>query len=150
MFSVVLDTCVLLPPTLADTILRVAESGIVGVRWSTDILAELERVMLRKGVCEDAVERRLAAMEQAFPDAAVRGYEPLIASMTNDPDDRHVLAAAIASDAHTLVTFNLKHFPDASLAPNDVTAVHPDAFLLDQLDLHPGAVMGALRAQSTA
>ena len=71
-------------------------------------------------------------MDQHVPDALVTGYVDLLPSLTlPDPDDRHVLAAAIVGGATAIVTFNLKDFPDDSLAPHDCRAVHPDAFLHD-------------------
>jgi hypothetical protein len=86
-------------------------------------------------------------MRRSFPDAEVRGYESLTDSMTCDPKDRHVLAAAIRGDAAVLVTFNTEDFPDSSTVAYDLTVVHPDNFLLDQLDLYPGATLAALRLQ---
>lgn len=47
-----------------------------------------------------------------------------------------------------LVTFHLKDFPEHALVPHDVHAVSPDAFLLDQLDLHPAEVGHALLKQT--
>ena len=79
-------------------------------------------------------------MTNAFPDAMVTGYDSLIADMTCDPKDRHVLAAADHSPAQTLVTFNLKDFPEPSTAPLHIDVKHPDDFLLDVLDLDPGGV----------
>ena len=76
-------------------------------------------------------------------------YDALIESLTCDPKDRHVLAAAIKGDAQVLVTFNLDDFPSESVAPHDVTVVGPDSFLLDQLDLHPDKVTRALTGQLT-
>lgn len=64
--------------------------------------------------------------------------------MTNHPKDRHVLAAAVRGGAEVLVTFNGKDFPVDSTSAYDVEVVHPDEFLLDQLDLHPGATIRAL------
>ncbi|GAA1984283.1 hypothetical protein [Amycolatopsis minnesotensis] len=80
--------------------------------------------------------RRVAMMRATFPDALVTGHEPLIPAMTNDPKDRHVLAAAVRADAAVIVTTNLKDFPSAALAPYDIDAVSPDDFLLNQLELN--------------
>lgn len=146
----VLDACVLIPPTLADTILRIAENGVGGVRWSADILDEVQRNMIKRGVRPGQAEHRLEQMAQAFPLAMIEGYEPLVPVVTNDPKDRHVLAAAIRSDCHTIVTFNLKDFPESSLEPWGIEVIHPDRFLLNQLDIAPHRVMSALRHQSAA
>lgn len=86
-------------------------------------------------------------MNRAFPDALVTGYEALIDEMTNDPKDRHVLAAAVRGGAEVLVTENLRDFPPGTLSPYDLQVVSQDAFLLDQLDLRPAEVIDALRRQ---
>ncbi|MBB5825127.1 PIN domain-containing protein [Micromonospora carbonacea] len=87
-------------------------------------------------------------MREAFPDAMVGGYESLIDGMTNDPKDRHVLAAAVRANAEVLVTFNIADFPEPALKPYDVLAVHPDDFLLDQLDLYPAQTLDVLHRQA--
>ena len=80
-------------------------------------------------------------MTTHFPDAMVSGHEPLIPTLTCDPKDRHVLAAAIRANAEVLVTFNTTDFPGHSTEQYDIEVVHPDEFLLDQLDLYPGATV---------
>lgn len=75
-------------------------------------------------------------MRREFPDAMITGYEPLISEMTNDRKDRHVLAAAVRANAAIIVTANMKDFPPHACTPYDVGVVHPDDFLLDQLDLY--------------
>jgi hypothetical protein len=87
-------------------------------------------------------------MRRAFPDAEVTGYEALVGAMTCDPKDRHVLAAAVRGHAEVLVTFNTSDFPSYSSEPHDITVSHPDDFLLDQLDLHPGITIAVLKAQA--
>jgi hypothetical protein len=89
-------------------------------------------------------------MRRSFPDALVTGYESLIDGMTNDPKDRHVLAAAVRANAEVVVTFNIRDFPEAALKPYDILAVHPDDFLLDQLDLYPGLTIDVLEQQAAA
>jgi hypothetical protein len=86
-------------------------------------------------------------MDTALPDACVRGYEPLIASlMLPDPDDRHVLAVAIRARAQVIVTFNEKHFPDAELAGFDITTQHPDVFLRHLVDLDSATVRACVQS----
>lgn len=150
-FPVFLDTCVLYPATLCDTVLRVAETGAFRPHWSRDVMVELERNLARiETVGSAGAARRLTAMSTAFEDAEVTGYEPLIPSMTCDPKDRHVLAAAVASDCQVLVTFNIRDFPAAAVTGLGVEVVTPDDFLLDQIDLHPHLVIQAARAQMSA
>ncbi|MBP6996802.1 MAG: PIN domain-containing protein [Phycicoccus sp.] len=149
-FPVFLDTCVLYPLTLCDLLLRIAETGAYRVHWSPDVLEELQRnltLVARHG--ERGAAGRIRAMEEAFPDASVTGYEGLMGGLACHPKDRHVVAAAVHSGCQLIVTANLKDFPPTALARHDLQAVSPDSFLLDQLDLYPGQVMTALRQQSS-
>jgi Mg-chelatase subunit ChlI len=79
----------------------------------------------------EAARRRVAFMRTAFPDAMVHGWEDLVEKMTNDPKDRHVLAAAAAGDADVVITNNLADFPADACAPLGIRALSADAFLCD-------------------
>lgn len=149
-FSVVLDTCVLYPAHLRDTILRLAERGLYRALWSADIVDELRRNLVEDGLDPTAVAHLLSEMRSAFPDAEVSGYESLVGALVCDPKDRHVLAAAVRGHAGGIVTFNTSDFPDESLSPFELEVIHPDAFLLDQLDLAASAVIDELRQQAGA
>jgi len=98
LFAVVLDTCVLYPAHLRDTLLRQVERGLYRALWSEDILEELQRNLVEDGINAGSVERLIDEMQRAFPDAEVSGYRSLIAGLSCDPKDRHVLAAAVRSD----------------------------------------------------
>jgi predicted nucleic acid-binding protein len=149
-FPALLDTCVLYPAYLCDTLLRLAEAEAYRPLWSLDILIELRRNLIEAGIPEDRVDRRIARMRGSFPDAMITGYESLIDGMTNDPKDRHVLATAVRANAEVIVTFNVRDFPEPALKPYDLVAVHPDDFLLDQLDLYPGLTIDVLGQQAAA
>ena len=149
-FPAFLDTCVLYPAYLCDTLLRLAEASAYRPLWSADVFAELRRNLIERGLPPDRVDRRLGQMSRSFPDALVTGYESLIDGMTNHPKDRHVLAAAVRANAEVIVTFNLSDFPEPALKPYDIAAIHPDDFLLDQLDLYPGLTTDVLRHQAAS
>jgi predicted nucleic acid-binding protein len=128
----ILDANVILPASLRDTLLRAAEKELFQVHWSGDILEEVQRTLIKLGEATESQAIRLASvMNRAFPSAIVQAYQHLIPHMANDPKDRHVLAAAIVCHAETIVTFNLKDFPQAALTPFHLAAIHPDQFLLD-------------------
>ncbi|MYT37933.1 PIN domain-containing protein [Streptomyces sp. SID8356] len=146
MQRVVLDTCVLYPNYLRDTLLRLAESELYEPLWSADILEELTRNIAER-IGDVKAKNLVAAMTGAFPESLVTGYGALIPAMTNQPKDRHVLAAAIGGHAHGVVTLNLKDFPAGASDPYGIEILHPDDFLLDLLDLAPAEVATALRAQ---
>lgn len=117
-YVVVLDACVLAPMPLADTLLRLADEPAFYVpRWSHEILNEVAHTLAKFGFSNEQIERRIGAMKAAFEEAMVIGYEGLIPAMKNDPKDRHVLAAAIRTGAHAIVTNDKKHFPKELLEP---------------------------------
>jgi predicted nucleic acid-binding protein len=151
-FPAFLDACVLVPIALTDTLLRLAEADTYRPLWSDEVLGEVERNLpnVSRIVTPTKARRRIDMMRTHFPDALVTGYEALIPIMTNDPKDRHVLAAAIRGDAAVIVTANLDDFAADALQPYDITAVHPDDFLLDQLDLYPRATVQCMHEQITA
>lgn len=115
---VVLDACVLAPMPIADTLLRLAESGKFYIpRWSLQILDELVRTLRKFGMTPAQADRRARAMGEVFPEALVEGFDILLPEMANDPKDRHVLAAAVKCGARAIVSDNRKHFPPAALTP---------------------------------
>lgn len=129
----------------------IAERGFYRPLWSQRILEETKYAILKvhPELDEARVDARISAMSGAFDDALVVGWEQTCAGLDlPDPDDRHVLAAAIKGGAQSLVTFNIKHFPEDCLATTDVEVVHPDEFLLDQLDLYPGLAVQVLTEQA--
>jgi hypothetical protein len=85
-FIVVVDANVLFPLTLRDTVLRAAAAGFYQLRWSAEILDEMERNLVSTGtVPADKAARLRATMEKYFPEAQVTGYQTLIPAMTNHP-----------------------------------------------------------------
>jgi predicted nucleic acid-binding protein len=146
-FVVIYDACVLYPAPLRDLLLRLALTGLFAARWTSEIHHEWTRnVLARRPELADKLRRTVELMNSAVPDAVVTGHEPLINALTlPDPDDRHVLAAAIRAGAQLIVTFNLKDFPSAQLSPFGVESVHPDTFITQQFDLHEGRIVSAAR-----
>jgi predicted nucleic acid-binding protein len=152
-FVVLYDSCVLYPAPLRDLLVRLANTGVVRARWSEPILEECFRNILanRPDLKPEALARTRELMKQAVPDCIVTGFETLIEALKlPDPNDRHVLAAAIQAGAQVIVTANLKHFPEKALKPHHIEAVHPDDFVLNTIDLSPGAVMRVLTEQAGA
>jgi predicted nucleic acid-binding protein len=149
-YSVVLDTCVVYPAHLRDTLLRLAERGLYRPLWSVDIIIELQRNLVERGIAAEVVDRVTTEMNAAFPDANVTGYRSLIDGLTCDPKDRHILAAAVRANAAAILTFNTRDFPPQSVEPFELEVVDPDTFLLDQLDLAPDPVIDELEQQAAA
>lgn len=143
-FPAFFDTNVLYGALLNDFILTLADRGLFRPLWSEDVLCELRKNLIKNGEDPELVEKRVGTMEEYFADALVAGYADLIDSMPNHDKDRHVLAAAVKGGAEVLVTFNLKDFPTESVKQFDIEVVHPDDFLLDQLDLYHAPTLTAI------
>lgn len=127
-FVVIYDACVLYPAPLRDLLIRLANAGIVRARWSETILDECFRNIQeqRPDLKPEALQRTRGLMKDAVADCMVTGFESLIQGLSlPDLDDRHVLAAAIRVGAQTIVTFNLRDFPEETLARYEVEAQHP-------------------------
>lgn len=145
-FKVFFDANVLIPINLCNLLLNLADAELFAPVWSDDVLEEVERNLVSKiGLTTQAAHKRVDAMARAFPEASISGYSHLIASLTCDKKDRHVLAAAIQSGAAVLVTANLQDFPLSSTRHYEIEVVHPDQFLQDQLDLYPVETLEVLR-----
>jgi predicted nucleic acid-binding protein len=147
-FRVFLDANVLFPVAVRDTLLRAAQAGLLQPYWSDQVLEEVRRNLVRQGRCsEQMAGKQVAVIQRAFPDSLVTGYEPLEASMTNDPGDRHVVAAAVLAQAQVIVTNNLKHFREKDLPPS-MKAQSADDFLRHLFDLSPRVLREVLRQQA--
>ncbi len=89
----------------------------------------------------------LDLMNGALPEAEVRDRETYMKGLIlPDPDDCHVLAAALAVRAQTILTVSLRDFPDSALAPHGVAAVHPDGFLCGLYDADPELLRASTEA----
>jgi hypothetical protein len=115
-------------------------------KWSKHIFDEWIEVMKSKGMPENDRNKRISIANEAFPDALVENYEPLIHTLTlPDDKDRHVLAAAIKINANLIVTNNLKAFPADYLASFGLSAKDADDFLTDIIDLDHETSVKAFR-----
>jgi predicted nucleic acid-binding protein len=146
LFIVVLDANVLFPFSLRDTLLRAAAAGFYQVRWSSQILDEMTRSLVSKGImAEEKAARLRAVIVREFPEATIEGYEQLVVAMKNDEKDRHVVAAALKAGAQVVVTSNLKDF---TVLPEGMEAQSPDVFLCNLFDLDPDGFIELLREQA--
>jgi len=151
-FPVILDSCVLYPMYVRDTLLYAAYRGLYRPHWSEEILEGAFRNLLQNNerMTPAKVERIKRQMQRSFPEAMVVVTERLLPCMDNHEGDRHVLAAALIAKAHVIVTNNLKHFPPSALEPLNVTAQSADDFLLSLLDLSPTEMLDSLQYQAAA
>ena len=149
-FTVVYDACVLYPAPLRDLLMRLALTDLYRARWSDQIHEEWINAVLRNrpDLSRAQLERTRSLMNAHLRDALVDGHQSLIPALElPDPDDRHVLAAAIKCGADLIITINLDDFPEHVLASYGLGACHPDLFLVDQLNLDAERVCMAMRQQ---
>ena len=149
-FTVVYDACVLYPAPLRDLLMRLALTDRFRARWSNAIHDEWTRNLLKNRPELDpaALQKTRQLMNASVRGCLVEGFEGLIASIElPDPDDRHVLAAAIHCGADTIVTFNQKDFPADVLERYHLNVQHPDDFVVDLFDLYPASVLQAIAEQ---
>ncbi len=152
---VLYDACIFYSAPLRDFLIRFALTKIIRAKWSETIHEEWIRNLLknRSDITREALTRTRVALDRAVPDALIEEdrYNNLIPSLElPDVNDRHVLAAAIASKVDIILTFNLKDFPDVVLNTYDMEAMHPDEFVLQQLKLYPATVLECLVQQQKA
>jgi predicted nucleic acid-binding protein len=113
-YPALLDANVLYPAPVRDILIQLAVTDIFHAKWTADIHEEWIRSLLRDQPQRDraVLERTRDLMDKAVDDCLVTGYRALIPSLDlPDPDDRHVLAAAIAGRCDVIVTQNLRDFP---------------------------------------
>lgn len=149
-FVAILDANVLYPAPVRDILLNIAAMGLYQPKWSTEIQEEWIRNVLknRPDLKQDSLNKTVAAMNAAFPDADVINYEDLLVGLNlPDEDDRHVLAAAIRGNANVIVTENSKDFPPDYLKTFDIEVLSADDFISQLIDIDKSTVQAALKAQ---
>jgi predicted nucleic acid-binding protein len=130
------DANVLYPAPIRDLLIRLARAGVVSARWSDQIHDEWMRSLLRNrpDLDPEKLRRTRELMDAAVPGALVDGYQHHLERLQlPDPDDRHVLAAAIEAEADVIVTFNAKDFPRKIVSAHGIDVRRPDAFVLELL-----------------
>ena len=106
------------PAAVRDILLEIATADLYFARWSNAVHDEWTNALLRDrpDLTAEQLQRTRTLMNRSVRDALVEGFEPLIEGLSlPDPNDRHVLAAAINGHADVIVTANLKDFPAAEL-----------------------------------
>lgn len=145
-FTAVLDTNVVYPVIIRDILLWFAHYDLYTPKWSDHIFDEWKKVMMEKGVVEEEANKRIAKANLAFPDALVQSYKGLIDHLElPDTGDRHVLAAAIKTNANLIVTNNIKDFPEDYLQSFSISVKTADDFLTDIIDLNPEQAIAAFK-----
>lgn len=151
-FVVIYDACILYPANLRDFLLHLALTNQFKAKWSDDIHEEWINNLLknRPDLKIERLNKTRELMELAVPDANIPKlrYQEILTSISlPDPDDKHVLAAAIVCQAQYIVTFNLKDFPKKILSKYEIEAIHPDDFICHLINLSPENVLDSITNQ---
>ncbi len=146
-FTALFDACVFYPAPLRDLLMQLALTDLFRARWSSAIHDEWTAALARDrpDIPAERLQRMREKIDAAVRDCVVCGYEALIPSLSlPDPNDRHVLAAAIHGHASVIVTSNLKDFPEHTMEKHGVEVQHPDEFVSCLIDLAPAKVVTAI------
>jgi hypothetical protein len=155
MFAALLDTCTLWPSLRRDVLLSFAAERIYRPLWSSTVLEELELCEIEKlqglGVSSDEAALRagrlLEEMRAHFDDSEIleSTYTALEGSFNlPDPNDEHVVAAAVIGGAGAIITENLKDFPETQL-PFGLRVIRPNEFLFDAVQIDQPAAARAIQ-----
>jgi len=141
---VLIDACVLYPTVMREVVLGVAGAGLFEPRWSPRILEEWARAARKIGPEGETIARgEIAAIEARFPRASVKIPQGVEARLwLPDPNDIHVLAAAVGCSADAIMTMNAKDFPKNELADQGLDRVDPDGFMVALAAEAPDQVRG--------
>jgi len=148
-YTALLDACVLYPIAMTDSLMSLATAGLFAAKWTTRIEQEwIGALEERRPDLKGKLGVRRDSMREAVPDWEVPeiAWQPLAASLRlPDPNDVHVLAAAIAGHADCIVTANLRHFPAEIVEPYGIEVVDPDRFIVNQWDLDQLVAVAAFK-----
>ncbi len=146
-FLVVLDANVLFPFRIRDVLFTFAQEGLFQAYLTDDIMDEWTRNLIGlKPHLATSVRQQETAIRAAFDDCFVTGYRQLVPGLDlPDPDDRHVLAAAIQCSDQVIVTENHRDFPPKVLNKYGIETLGADDFLANTYDLFPSGGTRALR-----
>lgn len=135
---------------LRDTLMRAAEAELYELHFSQEILDRVTRKLVQNGRMKTNAKAAYLQEEikKYFPEAIVEVPEHLVTKMTNNPDDRHVIAAAIVAKAEVIVTVDMDGFPTEALAPWGIEAWHADDFLVYLDEQNPGTMIKIIWEQS--
>lgn len=147
-FTAVLDANVLFPVVIRDYLIWLSIHDLYTPKWSGKLLEEFTLIFQKKkmDLLPEQISRQVQLINKACPHALVEKYENLIPTVSlPDENDRHVVAAAIKCNANVIVTYNLKDFPKEYLESVGLSAVDPDTFIADMIDLSPEKCCDAFR-----
>jgi predicted nucleic acid-binding protein len=133
---VLIDACVLYPTVMREVILGAAKLGLFEPRWSDRILEEWARATVKLGPEAEVFARgEIVMLGAQFPRAIVPVHQGQLPRLwLPDPDDIHVLAAAVSGSCDGILTMNAKDFPRDTLSEEGLARFDPDGFCCRMLE----------------
>lgn len=146
-YVAILDADVLHPHVAVDLLLRLAERRLFQPAWSEEILEEVHRSLIRRGLDPTRIARRLEVMRMQFPEAMTVDVGHFLTAVPTavNSGDHHVVAAALAARADAIVTRNVRDFAPHELIGLGIEVQSLDAFLLNQWSLDVDTLASVLR-----
>ena len=148
-YTAVLDACVLYQLAIADSLISIAVTGLFAAKWTQKIEEEwIESLEKNRPDLKGKLATRRDSMREAVPDWEISeaAWNSIASSLTlPDPNDVHVLAAAIAGHADCIVTRNQRDFPASIMDVHGIDILDPDEFIINQWDLENVPVMAAFK-----
>ena len=144
MFVALLDTAVLWPDLQRDCLLSLAADGVYRAIWSDAIIDEIHYTQVDKHIrhgfthvqAEEKADHLITQMRTHFPDSSIQGWQHLEGTFgLSDPNDEHVLAAAVLGQAGVIVT-NDRGFTEDDI-PDHLDVQTPAEFVAYAVDLSP-------------
>jgi len=126
---------------------QIAVDRLVDARWTDEIHDEWIRNLVARvpGIPIERLQITRKLMDDALPNATVTDYQAHIEAIAlPDPDDRHVVAAAIMAGASVVLTWNLRDFPTRELKKHGLVRQTPDVLLTDLYEKAPDLVVASL------
>lgn len=148
-YTAVLDACVLYQLAIADSLMSIAVTGLFAAKWTKKIEEEWMRSLEKnRPELKGRLGSRRDDMREAVPDWEIPevAWNSITGSLNlPDPNDVHVLAAAISGHADCIVTRNHQDFPPSIMAIHGIDTLDPDEFIVNQWDLENVPVMAAFK-----
>ena len=144
---ILVDACVLHSACCRDILIQCDIDGHFRLRWTKLILAETQHSILRRrpDLNSTQIRRTFKLMNRACPDALqISDKQPHPRLNLPDPNDNHILAAAINTNSEIILTFNLKDFPSGILNQYKIKAQHPDDWLNKFYQSKPSDLLSSL------
>jgi predicted nucleic acid-binding protein len=149
-YTAIIDACVFFGMLKTDALMSLCSRGLFAAKWSRRIEDEWVSHLTQKlpdrqfQIANRKTQMRLAVPDWEVGDEGIAAIEPGL--QLPDPDDKHVLAAAIVGHADCIVTDDKWGFDETVASRYGIEVIDTDSFIVNQLDLDEYQALAALKA----